>query len=449
MNFTLPDSVKYILHSLHNEGFLAFVTGGAVRDMVMGRTPHDYDISTSATPYEIKKIFSHTIDTGIKHGTVTVIINKTGFEITTFRREGRYSDSRHPESIQFVKNLREDAQRRDFTINAMSYSEESGLIDFFCGKRDINQGIIRCVGNADQRFKEDALRMIRAFRFAAAFGFTMESSTALAIQKYGVLIKRISSERILMELNKILLCDNPDIFSYMHELGMLKHILPQLDKCFGEPQRNKYHIYDVGTHIMHTVKNTRKDLVLRWAALLHDVGKPYTSSTDSNNVIHFYGHHRESRRIANDILHKLRMDSASIHDILLLIENHDVRIEPSPSAVKRIMARTGPELFSKLLELQIADNKSKNPLHFPEKKRRIDSVREIFDNILVSHEPYRISDLVINGRDLIKLGYKPGRNIGDTLKQLTDEIIINPSLNNRKYLLERASAIKKTKSNQI
>lgn len=442
MTFELPENVKYVLKSLHNEGFSAFVCGGAVRDMVMGRNPHDYDISTNALPQDVKRIFKRTIDTGISHGTVTVVVNGVGFEVTTFRRDGKYTDSRHPEEVKFVSNVKEDALRRDFTINAMSYNDQDGLLDFFCGARDIRQGIIRCVGNAETRFKEDALRMLRAIRFSAVFGFKLEENTAQAIKKCAVLIKRVSSERILSELNKILLSDNPDAFRTMHELGMLKYIIPQLEKCFDKPQKNKFHIYDVGEHIMHAVKYTRPDLTLRWAALLHDIGKPYTSSTDSNGIIHFYGHHREGKKIANDILHLLRMDSATIRDILILIENHDVRMEPSHSAVKRMMAKTGPELFVKLLELQTADNKAKNPVFFPEKKKKIDAIYAVYENIISSREPYLVSDLAINGRDLIKSGFRTGRAIGDTLKILVDEVIINPSLNNRDYLLKRASQLR-------
>ena len=443
MRLILPDNVKYIIAELQKAGFLAFVAGGAVRDLIMGRTPHDYDISTSALPDDVKRIFKRTIDTGIKHGTVTVVVNKIGYEVTTFRRDGKYTDGRHPEKVSFVKNVHDDCIRRDFTINAMSYNDTVGLIDFFCGKRDINQGIIRCVGNAEQRFKEDALRMLRAIRFSAVFGFTIEKSTFDAVGKYALLIKRISNERIIEELNKMLVSDNPDCFRIMHQTGLLRYIMPQLDRCFGEPQRNKYHIYDVGEHIMQTVKNTPADLVLRWAALLHDVGKPCTSSTDSNGIIHFYGHHRESKRIADDILHRLRMDNDTIKDVLILIENHDVRIEPSPAAVKRMLAKTGTELFKKLMLLQLADNKAKNPECFAEKKEKIEAGTSIYENVISSNEPYRVSDLVINGKDLLKNGYRPGRAVGDTLKALTEEVIINPSLNNRVYLLKRAQELRK------
>lgn len=442
MRFILPDDVKYIINKLHENGFSAFIAGGAVRDLIMGRIPHDYDISTSAKPTDVKHLFKRTVDTGIKHGTVTVIVNGVGYEVTTFRRESEYTDCRHPAAVEFVEDIHEDCLRRDFTINAMLYNGNDGLIDFFCGKRDINQKIIRCVGNPEKRFKEDALRMLRAIRFSAVLGFEIEEKTLTAIKKYGILIKRVSSERITEELNKIILSDNPDYFRVMYNVGLLQYVIPQLGKCFGEPQKNRYHIYDVGEHIMHTVKNIQSDLVLRWAALLHDVGKPRCASVDSNGIIHFYGHHRESVRIAEDVLHKLRLDNNTIKDVLILIENHDVRIEPSPENVKRMMSKTGAKLFKKLMQLQLADNKAKSDVCYKEKKKKIDAVIQIYEDIISANEPYRISDLVINGRDLIKIGYRPGRAMGDVLKILTDEVIINPSLNNRFYLLNRAKELK-------
>lgn len=445
MEFKIPDSVISILDRLESGGFSAFIAGGAVRDLLMEKVPHDYDIATDAKPRDIKNIFSRTIDSGIKHGTVTVVENKTGYEITTFRRDGEYKDGRRPESVSFVTDAREDCARRDFTINAMMYNPKTGILDYFDGQKDIEKRTIRCVGNPEIRFKEDALRMLRAIRFSAALSFEIEEETWKSIKKCAVLIKKISSERILEELNKILLSENPDYIRKLHECGLLYYIMPEFERCFGEPQRNKYHIYDVGEHIIHTVKNTPPDIVLRWAALLHDIGKPCCSSTDSNGVIHFYGHHRESGKIAVDLLHRLRMDNNTIHDISVLVENHDVRVEPSQPAVKRMMARTGEPLFEKLLLLQTADNMAKKPIHFPEKKKRIDSAHRIYKEILAERQPYLVSHLAVNGKDLFRLGYKPGREIGDTLKRLIDEVIINPSLNNRDYLLKSAKEFRRKK----
>lgn len=442
MNVKLPERIIGILSRLERGGFQAFVAGGAVRDMLMGREPHDYDIATSARPEQVKKLFARTIDTGIKHGTVLVVENNIGYEITTFRKDGEYHDGRHPRNVQFVNDIYEDCKRRDFTINAMMYNPNVGIRDYFGGAADIEKRLIRCVGNVHMRFMEDALRMMRAVRFSAVLGFDIEEETAEAIKKCAPLIRHVSNERLLAELNKILLSSNPDYIRKLHELGLLTYIMPQLERCFGEPQKNKYHIYDVGEHIMQTVKNTESDLILRWAALLHDIGKPEVSSTDSDGIIHFYGHHRVSCTMAEDILYKLHMDKDSIKKILVLIENHDVRLEPAAPAVKRMMAKTGEKLFLKLMDLQTADNAAKNPEYFPEKKRRTENLKEIFREVLSAGEPYRISDLVINGRDLMRLGYKPGRIISDTLKSLLDEVIINPYLNDRDYLIRRAVEMK-------
>lgn len=438
MEFKLPESVMNILSRLETGGFSAFVAGGAVRDILMGKTPHDYDIATSAKPLDIKKLFERTVDTGIKHGTVTVVENKTGYEVTTFRKDGEYNDGRHPESVSFVDDQKEDCARRDFTINAMMYSPKTGVVDYFGGQNDIKDKIIRCVGDSEQRFMEDALRMLRAIRFSAVLSFEIEKDVEKAIKKCAVLIKKVSSERILEEVNKILLSENPDYIRKLRDNGLLKYIMPEVERCFGEPQRNKYHIYDVGEHIIQTVKNTPSDMVLRWAALMHDIGKPSCSSTDQNGIIHFYGHHRESCKIAVDLMHRLRMDRDTIREVSVLVENHDVRVEATQPAVKRMMARTGEALFEKLMILQTADNMAKNPEHFREKKERIDAALTIYKEILAERQPYLVSHLAVNGKDLIRLGYKPGREIGDALKRLIDEVIINPELNNREYLIKSA-----------
>ena len=444
-DFIIADGANRIIQQLNNCGYKAFIAGGAVRDLIMEKTPHDYDIATSALPSEIKKVFRHTIDTGIKHGTVTVVENKIGYEVTTFRRNGSYADGRNPSSVEFMTDPKEDCLRRDFTINAMMYSPQTGVLDFFGGEADIKRKIIRCVGEPEKRFKEDALRMMRAVRFCAALDFKIDEKTEAAIKKCAVLIKKVSAERIRDELNKILLSEHPDYIRDLHRLGLLKYILPELECCFGEPQRNKYHIYDVGEHIMQTVKNTAPDLTLRWAAVLHDTGKPCCPSTDSNGIIHFYGHHRESRRITVDVLHRLHMDPDFIKDTALLVENHDYRVDANFTAVKRMMSKTGAELFEKLLLLQKADNMAKNPRYLPEKLRRIKIGLEIYREVIASHQPYKLSDLVINGRDLMNIGYRQGREIGDALKIMLDEVIINPELNVRGYLLKRAKDLRRKK----
>lgn len=438
----ISDGAQLVLSRLTDAGYSAYIAGGAVRDLIMGRTPHDYDIASSATPEQVKRLFKRTIDTGIKHGTVTVIENRIAYEITTFRRDGGYTDGRHPTSVEFVHDPKIDCARRDFTINAMMYNPQHGVLDFFSGMDDVSAGIIRCVGDPEKRFCEDALRMLRAVRFRAELDFAIDGKTEQAIRKYAATIRKVSSERVLEELNKLLLSPHPDYIRDLHRLGLLRYIIPELERCFGEPQKNKYHIYDVGEHIMHTISSTPRDLELRWAALLHDIGKPCCSSKDMRGTIHFYGHHRESHRIAVDLLHRLHMDSDTIKNISVLVENHDYRVEPDPVQVKRMMSKTGPELFEKLLILQKADNKSKNPRYYPEKKRSIESSLAIYREVLATRQPYRVSDLVINGRDLMGLGYKQGRSIGDTLRRMLEEVIIKPELNERKYLLHRAKELK-------
>lgn len=443
MHMTISEGAQSVLAKLYAAGFEAYVVGGAVRDSVMGKAPHDYDIATNALPAQVKAVFKTTINTGLSHGTVTVVEGGVGYEVTTYRSEEGYSDSRHPDKVSFVDNIIEDLRRRDFTINAMCYSPESGVGDYFGGLSDIAAKTVRAVGEPEERFCEDALRMLRAVRFAAVLGFEIEEKTAAAIKKCAAGIKKISAERILGEMNKILLSDNPMYIGKMRELGLLRYILPELDICFDTPQRNKYHVYNVGEHILHATDKAEKDLILRWAALLHDIGKPSCMSTDANGIIHFYGHHRDSVALASDALHRLKMDNDSRRDILLLIENHDVRIEASPPAVKRMLAKLGDKLFLQLLSLQIADNCAKNEKYIAEKLRKIEEVRAVYENVLAEGQPYLLSDLVVNGRDLIKLGFKAGREIGDALKALLGEVVINPELNNRAYLLKRAKELRR------
>ena len=445
MEIEISEGARRIIKILNLKGFEAYVVGGAVRDCFMKKTPHDFDIATNALPQDIKKTFPKTVDIGIKHGTVAVMDNNTCYEVTTFRTDGEYLDSRHPCDVQFVSDLRSDMLRRDFTINALAYNDQSGIIDCVGGVRDIENKSIRCVGDPEKRFREDALRMMRAVRFSVVLGFEIEQNTAAAIKKCAILIKKISAERIREEIEKILRSENPGGIIKLHELGLLQYIIPELDICFSVPQKNKYHIYNVGEHIIHATAESADDITIRWAALLHDIGKPLCKSVDQNGIIHFYGHHRESVRLADDILHRLRLDNESRKNILLLIENHDISIDPNPVSVKRVMARLGEDLFLKLLMLQEADNRAKNPKYLDDKLNRLSEVRLIYRKVLSERQPYMASDLVINGRDLIKIGFRAGREIGDTLRQLLDEVLINPSLNKREYLMMRAKQLKKRK----
>ncbi len=444
--FEIDEGAAAIIDKLEHAGFSAYVVGGAVRDLLAGNTPNDYDIATSALPEYVKGIFKRTVDTGLKHGTVTVILNRRTYEVTTYRTESGYADSRHPDSVSFVRTIEEDLARRDFTINAMAYNPKYGLRDLYGGRADMEAGIIRAVGDPDVRFNEDPLRMLRAVRFSAKLGFDIEPATAAAARSNAALIRHVSNERILSELTKTLMSARPERIRALEDLGLMKYIIPELDECFHTPQKNKYHIYNVGDHIIEAVKNTRPDSELRWAALMHDIGKPYCLSRDASGTIHFYGHHRISAEIADRILHTLHMDNATIKAVLQLVECHDVRVDATPTSVKRMLARLGDERFFKLLDLQEADSRAKNPAYIKEKIGRIDRVRTLAAEIIAERQPYQLSDLAVNGRDLIKCGYKAGREIGDTLKTLLDEVILDPRLNEREYLLKRARELKHRKT---
>ena len=424
MEFILPDSVMNILSRLNTDGFSAFVAGGAVRDTIMGKTPHDYDIATSARPEEVKKLFRRTIDTGIKHGTVTVVHNKTGYEVTTFRTDGEYSDGRHPQSVCFVDDAREDCARRDFTINAMMYLPKTGIIDYFGGQHDIENKIIRCVGNPEKRFKEDALRMLRAIRFSAVLSFRIEDETWKAIKKCAVLIKKVSHERILEEVNKILLSENPDYIRKLHECGLLQYIMPELERCFGEPQRNKYHIYDVGEHIMHTVKCTPNDLVLRWAALMHDIGKPKTRRFESGGKVSFHHHDAVGAKMTRKRLKALHFDHHMVEDVSELVNLH-LRFhgyveEPwTDSAVRRYVKDAGP-LYERLNRLTRADTTTQNKRKammfsaaMDEMEQRVRDLKEKEDFDAIRPD--------LNGDEIMQLlSIEPGPMVGKAYKHMLE-----------------------------
>ena len=445
MEPSISRSACKILDALEAQGHTAYLVGGAVRDLLLGKAPHDYDIATSARPAEIKAIFKKTIDTGLAHGTVTVLEDKKAYEVTTFRTDGSYQDSRHPEQVFFVDSIEEDLSRRDFTVNAMAYHPERGLIDPFGGRADLEAQLLRTVGNPELRFREDALRMLRAIRFSATLDFSVDAATLAAIKKCALLIRRVSAERVRSELDKLLLSLHPDRLYLLHESGLMRYLLPEVEVCFEVAQKNKYHIYNVGEHILESVIHTPCEYILRWAALLHDIGKPLCQSVDANGIIHFYGHHRESVRLANDILHRLRMDHNAISDILTLIENHDVRIDATFPGVKRMMAKTGAALFEKLLLLQEADNHAKNMKYFKDKKTRLTECRTIYETVLSEHQPYLLSDLAVGGKDLIRIGFRPGKELGDVLRALLDEILIHPEKNRQDYLLPRAKELRRMK----
>ena len=355
MRMKLPEHVNRIIHRLQKEGYDAYAVGGCVRDTLLGREPKDWDITTSARPEIVKSLFSHTIDTGIQHGTVTIMLDHVGYEVTTYRIDGEYEDSRHPKEVIFTGNLVEDLKRRDFTINAMAYNDESGLVDAFEGEQDLKKGIIRCVGNPHDRFGEDALRMLRAVRFAAQLGFSIEERTKVAVADLAPTLAKVSAERIQMELVKLLTSANPQEMREVYELGLSRVFLPEFDRMMETPQHNKHHMYTVGEHTIHALEAISEDKVLRLAILLHDVAKPLCITTDEEGQDHFKGHPQEGAKMAKEILRRLKFDNDTIAQVSRLIRYHDDRPEGQMKAVRRAVNRIGEDLFPLYLEVQKAD----------------------------------------------------------------------------------------------
>ena len=309
----LPEKVNMIIHTIQAAGFEAYAVGGCVRDSILGRVPDDWDITTSAKPEDIKKLFKRTIDTGIEHGTVTVMLEAEGFEVTTYRIDGEYEDSRHPKEVTFTSNLREDLRRRDFTINAMAYNDEVGLVDIFEGISDIEKKIIRCVGDAKERFTEDALRMMRAVRFSAQLGYSIDEGTKEAIKELAPTLKKISAERVQVELVKLVTSNNPDYLKIAYETKITAIVLPEFDLCMETEQKNPHHMYSVGEHTLWSMKYVERDKVLRLAMLFHDMGKPEAITTDDKGIHHFHGHNELSSQITREVLRRLRFDNDTIH----------------------------------------------------------------------------------------------------------------------------------------
>ncbi len=436
MKINIPEQAMYILDELNRKGYEAFIVGGCVRDSLMGRVPCDWDITTSATPEEVKALFLRTYDTGLKHGTVTVHIDKTNFEVTTYRIEEDYQDYRRPSEVKYTKNIEDDLQRRDFTMNAIAYRPSVGFIDPFNGRIDIENELIRCVGTADERFKEDALRLLRAVRFACQLNFGIEEKTYKAIDRNIKLISKISKERIREELNKLLLSNNSEKLLIMHEIGMLQEILPEFDNCFNIEQTHTYHIYDVGRHSLVAVKNIEKDLALKWTMLLHDIGKPLCKTTDCKGIDRFYNHGEKSVALADQILKRLKFDNKTRVKIKRLIKWHDRPILPTHKAVRRAIKAVGNDIFLNLLKVKESDIRAQNPEFEPQRVEDLKQIERIYYEIQQDKQCVTLSDLAISGKDLIDIGVPQGREIGNMLNRLLDVVIDNPKDNKKERLLE-------------
>lgn len=438
MNINLPINVNKIIHRLQDNGFEAYAVGGCIRDTLLGKEPQDWDITTSAKPEMVKALFSHTIDTGIQHGTVTVMLDHVGYEVTTYRIDGEYEDARHPKEVTFTPNLVEDLKRRDFTINAMAYNEENGLVDAFDGIGDLESGRIRCVGNPVERFSEDALRMLRAVRFSAQLGFLMEDKTADAIRQLAPAINKVSAERIQTELVKLLVSANPQEIRKAYELGLTAQFLPEFDRMMETPQNTPHHQYTVGEHTIHTLNGVPADKVLRIAMLLHDIAKPCCRITDEQGRDHFHGHPAKGREMAQNILRRLKFDNDTIERVGRLVLYHDDRPPLEERSIRRTINRIGSDLFPDLFLVKRADTLAQSLYQRTEKLQYIDDYEAIYQGILTRQECIRKKDMAVNGRDLIALGMKQGKQLGAVLDQLFLHVLEHPEDNRKEKLIELA-----------
>ena len=428
-----------IIRILNKNGYEAYYVGGCVRDAILGLIPHDFDITTSAKPEETAQTFRNmgynVVETGIKHGTVTVICDKKPYEVTTFRMDGKYSDSRHPESVEFVTSLREDLARRDFTVNAMAYHPEIGVVDYFGGQDDLKSKIIRCVGEPVKRFEEDALRILRALRFAGRFNFTIEEKTSKAVKECRGLLKNISAERIFIEFCGILVsADASDIIRrYIDVIGVF---LPELLPMVGFEQKSRWHIYDVFEHTMVALQNTPQDLITRLAVLFHDVAKPLVYTEDAEGFRHFKGHQKVSGEIAEKVLKRLKVDNDTRERVCKLILHHDDRIPVTEVSVLRLMRRMGEDT-QRAIDVEKADNSAQNPLLVSSRFDELLEIENVHRDLLNSKNLcVNLSDLEISGNDIIACGVKKGRRIGEILNILLDEVIEKRLPNEREALID-------------
>lgn len=444
----IPENVQRVTCLLEIYGFEAYVVGGCVRDSLLGLKPHDWDICTSATPEEVLAICAErgikTIETGLKHGTITIVMDDGIFyEVTTFRIDGEYSDNRHPDSVTFTPNLYDDLARRDFTMNAMAYNDVSGLIDPFDGERALRKREISCVGNPIDRFKEDTLRVMRALRFASTYGFTIEENTATAIHRFASDLNDIAVERIQAELCKLLF--GKSILEVLLEYSdVISIIIPEFASCIGFDQKNRYHEYTIYDHIAHAVSNyTGNDLSVKIALLLHDIGKPQCYTEDERGG-HFHGHGVLSRNIAETVTKRLRFDNKTIDEVLTLILYHDSTIEPTQKTVRRWLNKIGETKFRKLLEVRMADIKAHRKTTQKSRIERCLALRHILNEVIEQEQCFSIRDLAISGKDVMSLGVPEGKLVGETLTHILNMVIDGDIPNDakteinmaRKYLIQ-------------
>ncbi|MCH5210211.1 MAG: HD domain-containing protein [Oscillospiraceae bacterium] len=440
-NIKIPEPVNDIIHKLEENGHEAYIVGGCVRDSIIGNEPNDYDICTSAMPEEVMSVFEKkfVIPTGLKHGTVTIVIDGNNYEVTTFRIDGEYSDNRHPDNVEFTRNITEDLKRRDFTMNAIAYSDSEGLIDPFNGIDDIGHGVVRCVGNPDERFSEDALRILRAIRFAAQLDFEIESGTEKSIHKLPHLLRNVSVERINSEFCKIAV-SNCFAESVRQFQDVFEIFIPELRGLSGFEQKNPYHEFDVLEHILHAVKKCPSDeITTRLAVFFHDFGKPHCCQEDADGTRHFRGHGKVSAEMADEIMRRMKFDNRTRSDVTELVLYHDSQLTVSRKQIKRWLNRIGEQQFRRLVDVKAGDTRGQKENNDDDERLLIiPDILMTADEILREQECFQMKDLAVNGRDLIEAGFVPGKELGDILKKLLNMVIDGKIENDRDKLMRYA-----------
>lgn len=447
MQINLPDKVRLIINKLTDEGFEAYAVGGCVRDSLLGKRPNDWDITTSATPQQVKSLFRRTVDTGIQHGTVTIMLGNEGYEVTTYRIDGAYEDSRHPKQVIFTASLKEDLKRRDFTINAMAYNDKTGIVDLFDGLSDIEKKTIRAVGDPVERFNEDALRILRAIRFAAQLDYDIDENTLKAVKELAPNLEMISAERIRMELQKLLVSKHPEKLLTLYKTGVSKVILPEFDLMMETEQNTVHHIYSVGMHTVEALKNsvrydeklTDNDIkILRLTMLFHDSGKPEVKTTDEDGKDHFTGHAYKSEKITSVVMHRLKYDNDTLGKVKRLVRYHDHRKKLTESRVRQTIVEISKELIPLWLIVRRCDILAQSNVERESKLKDIDDFEQMYLRIIKRGDCLSIRELAVTGRDLMELGIKQGPQLGDILNKLLEDVLNVPEHNTAEYLMKRA-----------
>lgn len=440
LKINIPSNANELINTLQNHGHSAYVVGGCVRDSIIGRSIHDWDICTSATPSEMLEIFKDkkVIETGLQHGTITVVVNGEPYELTTFRIDGNYSDSRRPDSVTFTSNLVEDLKRRDFTINAMAYNDDEGLIDPFGGLEDIEYKKIQCVGSAKDRFGEDALRILRAIRFASQLEFVMTPETSYEINKQYKNLKNISIERINSEFCKIAASRDFCVEMLLYK-DVFALFIPELKDMFEFQQNNPYHDYDVYSHTVHSIEHCKSDnLAVRLAVFFHDIGKPHSFQDGEDGIRHFKGHGKVSADITDNIMKRLKFDNETRNNVVELVYYHDATFEVGKKYVRRWINKIGVEQFRRLLEVRKADILGQKESYEQYRINKVNNIKQILEEVLREETCFTLKDLAVNGNDLMSIGYKENKELGNTLNELLRLVIDEECPNKKEKLLEVA-----------